>query len=187
MRWRPLLWLMLSLLCFTGAFYFWNLGNEWAARKRQTSAPNVSTNNPQSEKKPSQGSLAPIVSEASSFALLSASGTSNRPGSSSLPGWLQYRLTNTKKSLGQLVHSPRAILLENALIDSAQPTKLAIPDWLLAKGEPGAYIIQAKGALDDSFRARLSDVGAIIVSYIPNNAYLIRANAGAVDQLRKDA
>src|SRR3972149_122915 len=34
MRWRPLTWLVVSLLCFLGALWFWRLGDEWAARNK---------------------------------------------------------------------------------------------------------------------------------------------------------
>ncbi len=36
--------------------------------------------------------------------------------------------------------------------------------------------IYARGAVDDRFRAALSAVGAKIISYIPNNAYLVRVS-----------
>ena len=37
MRSRPLAWLLLSLLFFAGAFYFWRLGDKWAARRGDSS------------------------------------------------------------------------------------------------------------------------------------------------------
>ncbi len=40
--------------------------------------------------------------------------------------------------------------------------------------------------LDDAFRARLQAAGAIIVAYIPNQAYLVRASRAAAQQLRED-
>ena len=63
------------------------------------------------------------------------------------------------------------------MIDSSRGTDLPIPDALRAKGDPGAYIVQASGQVDDAFRARPQTAGATIVSYIPNTAYLVRAPA----------
>ena len=45
-------------------------------------------------------------------------------------------------------------------------------------GDPGAYIVQANGPIDGAFRAVLAAAGAQIVSYIPNNAYLVRISSG---------
>jgi subtilisin-like proprotein convertase family protein len=87
----------------------------------------------------------------------------------------QYRLANTTQPLDRLIRNPRAILLENALLDTTQPLNLAIPASLRAKGDPGTYIVQARGPLED-VRALLRQSGASIVSYIPNNAFLVRAS-----------
>ena len=89
------------------------------------------------------------------------------------------RLSNTTLSLDQLMGDRHAILLENALIDTASPLNLGIPKNLRSQGDPGAYIVQARGPIDAAFRAMLARAGAEIVSYIPNNAYLVRAPAGA--------
>jgi subtilisin-like proprotein convertase family protein len=89
-----------------------------------------------------------------------------------------YRLTNTPKSLGQLMSDPHAILLENALLDTRVSLNLSIPKNLQAKGDPGAYIVQANGPINSAFRAALAAAGAQIVSYIPNNAYLVSVSAG---------
>ena len=88
--------------------------------------------------------------------------------------------------LGQLVRSPTALLLENALLDTAQPLALSIPDHLRAQGDPGAYVVQSRAPLDDAFRARLQAAGAVIVAYIPNQAYLVRASQAVAQQLQAD-
>jgi len=102
---------------------------------------------------------------------------------SSAAGKGAYRLTNTAEPLGRLMRNPKAILLENALLDTAQPAELPIPAFLRAQGDPGAWVVQARGPLDDAFRALLKRAGASIVSYIPNNAYLVRASQGVARQL----
>ena len=90
------------------------------------------------------------------------------------------RLTNTTKTLGQLSHDAHAILLANALIDTRASLDLKIPNNLKAKGDPGAYIVQANGNTTPAFRAMLAAAGGQIISYIPNNAYLVRATADEV-------
>jgi subtilisin-like proprotein convertase family protein len=94
-----------------------------------------------------------------------------------------YRLSNTSKTLKQLAGDRHAILLENALIDTTRPLNPGIPKNLRSQGDPGAYIVQARGPIDNAFRAMLSAAGAQIVSYIPNDAYLVRAPAGAANGL----
>jgi subtilisin-like proprotein convertase family protein len=94
-----------------------------------------------------------------------------------------YRLTNTQKSLAQLMNEPHAILLENALLDTHVALNLSIPKHLQSQGDPGAYIVQAKGPINNAFRAALAAAGAQIVSYIPNNAYLVTVSAGGAGGL----
>jgi subtilisin-like proprotein convertase family protein len=87
-------------------------------------------------------------------------------------------LSNTPKTIGELMNDPHAILLENALIEIGQPLNFSIPKHLQSQGDPGAYIVQARGPIDNVFRATLAVAGAQIVSYIPNNAYLVRISSG---------
>ena len=94
-----------------------------------------------------------------------------------------FRLSNTTLSLDQLMGDRHAILLENAFIDTASPLNLGIPTHLQSPGDPGAYIVQARGPITAAFRALLASAGAQIVSYIPNDAYLVRAPAGAANGL----
>ena len=98
-----------------------------------------------------------------------------------------FRLSNTSKTLDELTTAPRAILLENALIDTAALVDLKIPAHLRAAGEPGAYIVQARAMVNAPFRAALANAGAQIVSYIPNNAYLVQLSAGGAALLRGNA
>ena len=99
---------------------------------------------------------------------------------------IAMRLSNTPKSIGELMNDPHAILLENALIDSSLPLNLSIPKHLQSKGDPGAYIVQARGPVTAAFRAMLARSGAEIVSYIPNNAYLVRVTAAGAGALAGD-
>ncbi|MGA2867519.1 MAG: hypothetical protein ABSF95_23855, partial [Verrucomicrobiota bacterium] len=112
----------------------------------------------------------------------SPSALSSLPGTTPTPQ-RPYRLSNTSQPLGQLVRNPNAILLENALLDTTQPANLPIPASLRAQGDPGAYLVQARGPLDESFRALLRQAGARMVCYIPNNACLVRASQAVARQL----
>jgi subtilisin-like proprotein convertase family protein len=121
--------------------------------------------------------------------LLSQPGLLNSPATipnsqslSNPPSRFAHRLTNTKQSVTRLARRDNAILLENALFDTeaALPT---IPSELQASGDPGTYIVQAKGPVTDSFRRLLQQAGATIISYVPNNAYLVRASASAAQSL----
>jgi len=60
---------------------------------------------------------------------------------------------------------------------------LNIPAHLRSNGHPGAYIVQARGTIDGTFRAALATARAGIVSYIPNNAYLVTVEAEGAAQL----
>ncbi|NBV20837.1 MAG: hypothetical protein EBS05_02420 [Proteobacteria bacterium] len=95
-----------------------------------------------------------------------------------------FRVRNTKLPDEALFRSESAVLLRNALIETREPVRLNIPAHLRAEGEPGSYLVQARGPIDRRFREVLRGAGVEIVSYVPNNAYLIRANASLAQQLR---
>jgi subtilisin-like proprotein convertase family protein len=157
-----------SLLCLVGAWLFWQQGNRWATEKKSTSSvPPVSAG----------ATAAPAVTNnvrAAEDSVHPSTASTNR---------LAFRLTNTKKSISELMGNRHAILLENAFIDTAAKMDLKIPSHLEAAGDPGSYIVQARGPIDTAFRAVLAAAGAQIVSYIPNNAYLVRLSAGGAGAL----
>ncbi len=95
----------------------------------------------------------------------------------------RFRLSNTTQTVDELSRNPKGILLENALIDSGNSLNVSIPDSLRAQGDPGAYIVQAHGPITAAFSAQLSAAGATIVSYIPNNAYLVTGPSSIVGEL----
>src|SRR2546422_1777100 len=171
MRWRPFTWLLVSVFCFVAAVYFWRLGDQWAAKKALAPPPHP-TNQP-----------GPVVAPPKATSSLTPHASRLTPHASSLTPRLAHRLSNTTKTVGQLARSDRAILLENLLLDTGQPAALSIPAHLRAQGDPGSYIVQSRAPLDDAFRALLQAAGASIISYIPNNAYLVRASAAAAQQL----
>ena len=60
---------------------------------------------------------------------------------------------------------------------------LKIPEKWRAKGEPGSYIVHLDHPLDKAFYDTIRAAGATFVSYIPNNAALIKATADVAKQL----
>src|SRR6516164_9648656 len=187
MRRRPLFWLFLSMLFFAAAAWFWRLGDEWAA-KSKAAVPKPDTNQPASDPKKTGQSPA-SVDRQDALRLLTQPTPRNyaelvaaaheRKNRARYPN----RLTNTTRSLNDLKNRDTAILLQNALLDTEQPLSVAIPGQLQSTEDPGSYIVQSKGPINDAFRAQLKQAGAQIVSYIPNNAYLVRATKSVVDGL----
>ncbi len=98
-----------------------------------------------------------------------------------------HRLSNTSASLDSLLKNERALLLQNALIDTALATDLPIPGNLRAGADPGSYLVQAKGPTSDAFRKALETAGAVNVAYVPNNAYLVRIDPAGADRLKADS
>jgi subtilisin-like proprotein convertase family protein len=166
MRSRRLIWILASLLLLAGAWFFWHPAGHRAAQKKIVTRPTVVT-----VRSTSTMPKIPGLTVAKSTVKAGVSSVSTNK--------FAYRLSNTGKSIGELEHDDRAILLENAFIDTSQPLNLAIPSNLKSKGDPGAYIVQARGPIDAAFRAMLSAAGATIVSYIPNDAYLVTIAAGS--------
>jgi subtilisin-like proprotein convertase family protein len=172
MRSRPFIWILLCLLCLSGAWLLWPRAANTRTRPsalQKVAAPTVTTVQPTSA---TSKILTPIYTNAVKSSLVLA-GTNK----------FVFRLANTTKSIGQLVGDRHAILLENALIDTGSPLNFSIPTHLQSQGDPGAYIVQARGPIDNAFRAMLASAGAEIVSYIPNDAYLVRAPAGVANGL----
>ena len=61
-----------------------------------------------------------------------------------------FRLTNSAQPMADLLRHERAVLLRNALIDTGLEAP-RIPEHLRSKGDPGAYIVQARGSITESF------------------------------------
>ncbi len=188
MRQRPLAWFVLSLLCLTGAWYTW----QWAEQRKASSRPappeiqpTVVTNAGASPARPAVAAVRP-ASTAPLFMLTERLPETTAAAAAATPKRdpFAHRLANTTRSVGELMREDRAILLENALIDTRQPLNFVIPEHLRATDDPGSYVVQARGPVDETFRATLRAAGAAIVSYIPNHAYLVRVTAAGADTLR---
>ena len=160
---------LLCLLCGAGAWFFLRHGSHAPVQGKIIAPTRITTRSLSTAPQILTGKSSPA-----SAAKTAAAANTNQ---------FYYRLSNTTKTIGQLVNDSHAILLENALIDTANPVNLSIPANLRASGDPGAYIVQARGPIDSAFRAMLAQSGATIVAYIPNNAYLVRASASVAGAL----
>ncbi len=185
------IWSVISLLLFVAAVLLWLQGNRYEKRNHPVAPPaGVS--------RPSGKAAAPLLTQPESLQGLASTRLSQpseasslkpgaQPGSDSTADTTQnYRLANTTQPLSALAHSSTAVLLRNAFIDTASGESLAIPDSLRSQGDPGTYIVQARGAMTVAFRSALAGAGAKVVSYIPNNALLVRMDRVTAERLTQD-
>ncbi len=162
MRSRNFFWIVLGLLVLAGVWFFWPSGSRLSAQKNKPAAPSYTS-----------------VRSASTAPVLFAGKTAtNAVTATTRTNRFAWRVSNTPDKIGQLMNNPHAILLDNAFIDTRLPLNLNIPKNLQSSGDPGAYIVQARGPVDNAFRTVLAAAGAQIVSYIPNNAYLVKISSG---------
>ncbi|HWY74205.1 MAG TPA: hypothetical protein VN281_01235, partial [Verrucomicrobiae bacterium] len=165
MRRRFLFWLSVTALCLIAALY---LG--------------LKSSSPAAPELPSEaGHAAPKLPGGGGSATNAVAVSTTK--SPAIKDRFAYRLHNTDAPLRQLERNDHAILLANALIDTSQPMGLKIPASLKAPPDNGTYVVQAAGPVDQAFRSRLAQAGAAIISYIPNNAYLVRVSENGAQQL----
>src|SRR5258705_3486953 len=165
-------WIALGILCLVGAILFFRF-----ERKQPFRVTTASKTNP-----------VPLLSLQAKRGSSTAANPNQPAASPDVSGKdtnapFPYRISNTTRKIDEVVRSDSAILLRHALIDSASGAPLGIPAHLRSQGDPGSYIVQARGTITEEFRARLIGFGAKVVAYIPNNAYLVRVNGGVADQL----
>lgn len=183
MQRRPLFWLFVSLACLFGAVYFWRLGDEWEAQRsaaralaKTNAAPSQSP--AMATKSNSAAAVSPGALVRSNFLAQAAAKRATR---------LRHRLSNTQEPYQTLQSNEHGLLLANALLDTSKPLKLVIPDSLRAAPDAGSYLVQARGFADASFHALLKEAGATEVSYIPNNAWMVRLSQSGAEKLTADS
>ncbi len=203
MRLRCRTWLVISVLSFLGAAIFWRLGeqrvaNARAGRPAETApASNSTPGTPGAAVKPGAalkllapgarlaGTVPAALRESVAAALpeapTNASAAVVHPATGPKPG---LRLRNTTRTDEELLHDDAALVLRNAVIDTRSGVELPIPGHLRAGAEPGSYIVQARGAIDTAFRNAIRAAGAEVVSYLPQNAYLVSASAAQAAAIR---
>ncbi|MGZ8939505.1 MAG: S8 family serine peptidase, partial [Limisphaerales bacterium] len=195
MRFSARTWSLLSLLLFVAAAFFWLKGNEHEARKRLAPPPLASTN-AGTNARTNPVDLISTRSAIGQLASLSPAVTGTQSPNPITDDIIQHgeadpdavekrfphRLRNTRKPMRELVRDDNAVLLANALIDTRGETP-EIPEHLTAPADPGSYIVQWIGPVDDRFRARLAEAGAEIISYVPNNAFYVKVDRAGADRL----
>src|SRR5665213_2039270 len=129
----------LCLLALAAAWLWWPRGGRTTTEQNHSAAP---------------APLAAAKSSATASNILAAAAGKL---SAAATNRLTFRLANTPESIGELKGDRHAILLENAFIDTTARVNLKIPSHLQAGGDPGAYLVQARGAVDGAFRAPARD------------------------------
>lgn len=178
-------WSAISLLAFVGGILFWLEGD-----RRQSLQPPLPPPAPgadATQRVTQATSPAPVRLLTRADTLPAAASTAPDAPVHYADAVFPLRLRNTPASIDALSRSETALLLRNALLDTASPVPLPVPDLLRASPEPGAYLVQAHGPLTPAFRARIAAQGGRVVSYIPNNAYLVRISASGAAALSADA
>jgi subtilisin-like proprotein convertase family protein len=178
MQRRTRVWVIIGLVFVVLAVCLWRFGFDHG-RKTPASPETAAIVDPRPEPVPELGAL----NWAEARPLPSTNAEPKDTNISHNIPLLTYRVKNTQKPIGELIYSDSAILLRNALFDAAEPAPLEIPAHLRSQGDPGSYVVQARGAIDNAFLGRLNASGVQIISYIPNNAYLVRANQASANRL----
>ncbi len=180
MRLRTRTWILISLLCFAGAGILWHLGEQRLARDRAQARSTADTQKPLSAmavpNRPSHAAGTHVQAAAVPSAIRAAQGGKHTTATPSRALDL-LRIRNTTRTPADLQQDDHAVLLRNAVIDTTSGEALPVPEHLRAGKEPGAYIVQAPKGITPAYRSMIEASGATLVSYLPNNAYLVRATA----------
>lgn len=172
-------WFLTGLLLLLGAALLLREGERRRAREQAAAGTNAAPPAPGlwerfTSRRPSAVPSAPSAPAASTAHVKALSDDPRLP----------FRVRNTTAPDAELFRSDTAVLLRNALVETREPVRLNIPPHLRAQGDPGSWLVQARGSIDGRFREVLRGAGAEIVSYVPNNTYLVRASAAVAQQLR---
>ncbi len=171
-------WCVLSVLLFAAAGACWWLGNVRRDAQIQPGPVPAATNtHPSSAAQP--GKTALLTTKQSLATTVATNGTSR----TATAGKQGIRVSNTTLPMKALIHSDTALLLRNALLDTTASMEGVVPREWRSEGDPKAYIVQSRGAIGDEFRACIDAASAHIISYLPNNAYLVKADEVSARQL----
>src|SRR3954468_14724043 len=118
---RPLTWFLVSVACFLAAWFFWGLGDE----RSVVPTPATRTNAAPVMKKTSRAAAAPAVAQAPARKAapviypkdMVLPGTSSSVASAKHDS--DYRLRNTTEEFETLAQKNTALLMRNAMIDTA--------------------------------------------------------------------
>jgi len=160
MQRRTRFWVIAGLLFVVLAACVWRFGLDHA-RTNSSSFETAAIAEPRHEPVPELGPL--NYRQATPVITTNVVAASDTNVSHNAP-LLAYRVTNTRKTIGELVYCDSCILLRNALFDAAEPAPLEIHPHLKAQGVRGSYAVQVQGAIDGAFLSRLNASGAQIIS-----------------------
>ncbi|MCS1409873.1 MAG: Major intracellular serine protease [Verrucomicrobia subdivision 3 bacterium] len=176
-------WFFISLVLLALGVFFWLYGNRMSS---QRNAPGLSsdiviTNGqvvlPKLGKAKYQ-LLTQIQDQKLKAAFAPGSPTAmSRTVNASLPPdpRFPYRLRNTARSVDELARSDHAILLNNALIDTASNIPLVVPKHLRAAEDTESYLLQSVGPFNHVFdQESLDQLEITKVAYIPHNTWIVR-------------
>src|SRR5213082_173560 len=119
---------VLACLCLAGALTLWHAHNQWALQKKLAHRTAVAFEK-SSSTAPNLLARPAVAADVAENVIATIK---TNP--------FAYRLSNTRKPLAQLTFDPKAVLLENALIDTGTKIDLSIPKHLQSQGDPGAYV-----------------------------------------------
>ena len=127
MHLRTRTWFIISVLCFLAAMVFLQVAERKRARDRQKSGLTPTGTNAPAAAAPGPILNSPAQTNAAANAgnVVNAANAANAVNAPSPTNG--YRLSNTTKTLTQLLGSDQALLLRNARIDSSIPVTLPIP------------------------------------------------------------
>ena len=138
-------------MLFAAAFYFWRLGDQWAAKgkaegRRQNAESGITQHATRSTLHAPHSPPLPLLSQGGNLNSPPAP-DSLKNHASRITNHFSLCLSNTTTPLSQLIRSDRALLLENALLDTTRPGP-AIPDHL---ADYRSYV-EAQQAAADLYR-----------------------------------
>jgi len=94
-------------------------------------------------------------------------------------------LTNTKRPLAALTkRDARAILLQNAIIDTESAKSIDVPAAFKAPADTEYFIVQFDHPVSGNDRALLEKAGGRVTHYVPNAAYAVHLDSASLDAVK---
>jgi len=150
MQLRTRTWLVICVLSLVGAAVFWRLGEQRLSVRLAGPKPAAAGQPAATPVAPPSTSAVPTAASVPDGNPVAGATTVTSTNRIPATDRASLRLRNTARSADELAHDDRALLLRNALIDTATGTELVVPAHLRAGPEAGSYIIQARGAVSDN-------------------------------------
>jgi PGF-pre-PGF domain-containing protein len=102
---------------------------------------------------------------------------------------------SAEMSIDKGLYNRNAILLKNAQFDTSIPQPAVVSSDILSISQypsdvDGYYIVQFTGCIREEWKQAVSDTGAVIFDYVPNNAFVVRmdpsvkSRVGSLDEVQ---